>query len=116
MWRWLPLLPLLVGCAGTPSGSSVVNLGCGGEVRLRNLGDVTVEQAYFSAAGPADWGRDVLAPGTLPPGGEQAVAAPPGRNAVRIVFANGRAAGMDAMDVCATPVLSIRPGSLLAER
>lgn len=109
------LLPLLAACAGG-EGGSVATLGCGGEVRLRNIGSMTVEQAYFSPAGPADWGPDLLAPGTLPPGGEKLISARPGRNAVRIVFANGRAAEMPAMDVCATPSLSIQPTGLLASR
>lgn len=115
MKRALLLLPLLAACAGE-GGGSVATLGCGGEVRLRNVGGTAIEQAYFSAAGPADWGRDLLAPGTLPPGGERVVQATPGRNAVRIVFANGRAAEIPAMDVCATPSLSIQPTGLLASR
>jgi hypothetical protein len=42
--------------------------------------------------------------------------ATPGRNAVRIVFANGRAAEMPAIDVCAAPTLSISPTELIAGR
>lgn len=114
MLRLLALLPLLAGCAAAPS--AVSTLGCGGEVRLRNLGSMTVEQAYFRPIASAGWGRDLLAPGTLLPGGETPVVAQPGENAVRIIFANGRAAEMPAMDVCATPILNIQPTSLLAER
>ncbi|UPY37878.1 hypothetical protein [Sediminicoccus sp. KRV36] len=109
------LLPLLAACAGG-GGGSVATLGCGGDVRLRNVGGMTVEQAYFSPAGSSGWGPDLLAPGTLPPGGSQVVRAAPGRNAVRIIFANGRAAEMPAMDVCATPSLNIEPTGLLASR
>jgi len=112
MKRGLLLLPLLAACAG----GEVPSIGCGGEVRLQNAGSVTVEQAYISQAGSANWGRDLLAPGTLPPGADRVVLAMPGRNAVRIVFANGRAAEMAEMDVCATPNLRIRPTELLASR
>lgn len=113
MRRAILLLPLLAACAGE-GGNAVPAIGCSGEVRLRNTGNLTVEQAYFSPSGPGNWGRDLLAPGTIPPGGDRVVMAPPGRNAVRIVFANGRAAEMPAMDVCATPSLSIQPTRLLA--
>jgi len=112
MKRGFLLLPLLAACAG----GEVATIGCGGEVRLRNAGSVAVEQAYISQAGSANWGRDLLAPGTLPPGAERVVQAVPGRNAVRIVFANGRAAEMAALDVCATPNLRIQPAELLASR
>lgn len=116
MKRALFLLPLLAACAGE-GGGSVAMLSCRGEVRLRNVGAMAIEQAYFSPAGPGgNWGRDLLAPETLPPGGERMVQVTPGRNAVRIVFANGRAAEMPAMDVCATPSLSIQPTGLLASR
>ena len=115
MTRAVLLLPLLAACAGGGEGPGAA-LGCGGEVRLRNAGAMAVEQAYFSLAGPANWGRDVLAPGTLPPGEERVVRTTPGRNAVRIVFANGRAAEMTAMDVCGTPGLRITPAGLVAER
>jgi len=116
MKRAFLLLPLLAACAGE-GGGSLTALGCGGEIRLHNVGAMAIEQAYFSPAGPGgNWGRDLLAPDTLPPGGERVVQATPGRNAVRIVFANGRAAEMPAMDVCATPRLSIQPTGLLASR
>lgn len=110
----LLLLPLLAGCAG--GADTVAALGCSGELRLRNQGPMTVEQAFVSARGPGDWGPDLLAPGTLPPGAEQVVRGAPGRNAVRLVFANGRAAEMSALDVCANPNLAIQPSGLLASR
>lgn len=109
------LLPLLAAC-GAGGGDPVASLGCSGELRLRNQGPMTIEQAFVSARGPGDWGPDLLAPGTLPPCGEQVVRGTPGRNAVRIVFANGRAAEIPALDVCATPNLGIRPTGLLASR
>jgi hypothetical protein len=109
------LLPLLAACAGE-GANPAATLGCSGEVRLRNVGSMAVEQAYFSAAGPGQWGRDLLAPTDIPPGGDRAVMVTPGRNAVRIVFANGRAAEMPAMDVCASPTLSIAPNELIASR
>lgn len=111
----LLLLPLLAGCAGA-GGDTVASLGCSGELRLRNQGPMTVEQVFVSPRGPAQWGPDLLAPGTLQPGAEQVVRGGPGRNAVRIVFANGRAAEMLALDVCANPNLSISPTGLLASR
>lgn len=113
--RALLLLPLLAACAGGGAGPAGT-IGCTGEVRLRNIGSMMVEQAYFSAAGPGNWGQDLLAPGTLPAGDDRAVVVTPGRNAVRIVFANGRAAEILAMDVCATSTLSIAPNELVASR
>lgn len=115
MRRALLLLPLLASCAGEAPGPAAM-LGCPGEVRLRNAGPLAVEQAYLSPAGPANWGRDLLAPGTLPPGEERVVRVAPGRHAVRIVFVNGRAAEMAALDVCATPDLRITPTEVLAGR
>lgn len=113
----LLLLPLLAAaCAGGDAANPAATLGCSGEVRLRNIGPMAVEQAFFSPSGPGDWGRDLLAPTDIPPGGDRAVMATPGRNAVRIVFANGRAAEMPAMDVCTTPTLSISPTELIASR
>lgn len=114
--RLLLLLPLLAACAGGEGANSTATLGCSGEVRLRNVGNMAVEQVYFSASGPANWGPDLLAPTDIPPGGDRAVRATPGRNAVRIVFANGRAAELPAMDVCATATLSIAPHELIASR
>ena len=110
MKRSFWLLPLLAACAG----GEVATISCAGEVRLQNAGSLAVEQVYFSAAGPANWGRDLLAPAMLPPGGDHLVQAAPGQNAVRIVFANGRAAELPTMDVCRTPNLRIRPTDLLA--
>jgi len=112
MKRIFLLLPLLAACGG----GEVANIGCSGQVRLQNVGSVVVEQAYLSQGGSADWGRDLLAPGTLPPGAEKVLQAVPGRTAVRLVFANGRAAEMSAMDVCATPNLRIQPTALQASR
>ncbi len=112
MNRGILLLPLLAACAG----GDVANSSCSGQVRLQNAGSVTVEQAYFSTAGSADWGQDLLAPRTLAPGAERVLQGAPGRTAVRIVFANGRAAEMSAMDVCATPNLRIRPTELQPSR
>lgn len=111
----LLLLPLLAGCAGA-GGDAVSTLGCSGELRLRNQGPMTIEQVFVSPRGPAQWGPDLLAPGTLPPGATQVVRGAPGRNAVRIVFANGRAAEMLALDVCGNPNLGISPTGLLASR
>lgn len=117
--RALPLLLILAAC-GAPSspGAPVAGgmaWGCN-ELELRNTAAVTVEQAYFSAAGQADWGQDLLAPATLPPGGVQRVRVRPGSSAARIVFANGRAAEMAGLDVCGAPVLVIQQNSLLAQR
>ena len=114
MLRFLPVLALLSGCASGPQG--VATLGCGGEVQLRNTGQQTVEQAYFRPVGAVDWGQDRLAPGTLPPGAAMTVTANPGINDVRLVFTNGRAAEMPALDICTAPVLTIQPQGLLAGR
>lgn len=112
--RALLLLPLLLAaCTAPPSGGM---MGCDGRIQLRNAAPVAVEQLYVSPAGPSDWGRDHLAPGTLPTGGVQSVVVRPGVNAVRVVFVNGRAAEMAGMDVCANPVLIVQPNGLQASR
>lgn len=108
------LLPLLLAaCAGPPSGGTG---GCDGRIQVRNAAAVAVEQLYVSTAGPSNWGRDHLAPGTLPPGAAQSFAVRPGLNGVRVVFVNGRAAEMAGMDVCANPVLTVQPNGLQAGR
>ncbi|WP_421989659.1 hypothetical protein [Roseococcus sp.] len=108
------LLPLLLAaCAAPPSGGTG---GCDGRIQLRNASSLAVEQLYVSTAGPADWGRDLLAPGHLPAGATQTVMARSGLNAVRVVFANGRAAEMAGMDVCANPILTVLPNGLQAGR
>lgn len=113
----LLLLPLLAAaCAGGEGANPAATLGCSGQVLLRNIGPMAVEQAYFSPTGPGQWGPDLLAPADIPPGGDRTVMATPGRNAVRIVFANGRAAEMPAMDVCSSGTLSISPTELVASQ
>lgn len=111
--RALLLLPILAACAAPPSGGMV---GCDGRIQLVNAAPVAVEQLYVSAAGPSDWGRDVLAPGTLAPGATQTVAVRPGINAVRLVFVNGHAAEMPGLDVCANPVLTVQRDGFQAGR
>ncbi|MBS7813532.1 hypothetical protein [Roseococcus pinisoli] len=112
--RALLLLPLLLAaCVAPPPGSLG---GCDGRIQLRNASPVAVEQLYVSAAGPADWGRDQLSPGTLSSGAARDVVARPGLNAVRVVFVNGRAVEMAGLDVCATPVLTVQPNGLQASR
>lgn len=110
--RALLLLLFLAACAAPSPGG----LGCDGRIEVRNAARQAIEQLYLSPAGPSDWGRDLLAPGTLPPGGTLPVTARPGINAVRVVFINGRAAEMAAMDVCAAPILTIQPNGLQAGR
>ncbi len=113
----LLLLPLLAaGCAGGDAANPAATIGCSGQVLLRNIGPMAVEQAFFSPAGPGNWGRDLLAPADIPPGGDRTVMTTPGRNAVRIVFANGRAAEIAAMDVCTSGTLTISPTELIASQ
>lgn len=108
------LLPLLLAaCAAPPPGSLG---GCDGRIQLRNASPTAIEQLYVSPSGPSAWGPDLLAPGTLPPGGSRSVQARPGVNGVRVVFVNGRAAEMAGMDVCANPTLTVQPNGLQAGR
>ncbi|MBS7791544.1 hypothetical protein KTR66_16195 [Roseococcus sp. SDR] len=117
MRNTLLLLPLIAAaCAGGEGTNPAASIGCSGQVLLRNIGPMAVEQAFFSAAGPGNWGRDLLTPTDIPPGGDRTVMATPGRNAVRIVFANGRAAEMPAMDVCTSGTLTISPTELIASQ
>lgn len=113
MWRVLPLL-LLAGCVaaggGAPGGR------CEAVLQVRNGAGQAIEQLYVSGAGPAAWGRDRLAPSTLPPGGmvETRTGAEP--QAVRVVFVDGSAIEMGGLEVCATPRLRVGPRSLQPER
>lgn len=112
--RSLLLLPLLLAaCAAPPSGGSG---GCSGQLDVRNAASSGVEQLYVSTTGPSDWGRDHLAPSTLPPGAARSITVRPGLNSVRVVFVNGRATEMAGMDVCATPVLTVQSNGLQVGR
>ncbi len=112
MWRALPLL-LLAGCVASGGG---VGPRCDAVLRVSNGAGMAVEQLYVSATGPASWGRDILAPDILPPGGtvETRTGAEP--QAVRVVFVDGSAVEMTGLEVCATPALRVGPRSLLPGR
>ncbi|MDB5413701.1 MAG: hypothetical protein JWR10_2036 [Rubritepida sp.] len=105
---------MLAACAAPPRSGGTG--GCDGQVQIRNLAPVAVEQLYVSPTGPTNWGRDFFATTSLLPGATQTVRVQPGDNAVRVVFVNGRAAEIAAMDVCATPILTIQPNGLLVGR
>lgn len=113
MWRALPLL-LLAGCVA--SGGGAPGPRCDAVLRVSNGAGQAIEQLYVSGTGPGAWGRDVLAPNILPPGGmvETRTGAEP--QAVRVVFVDGSAIEMAGLEVCATPGLRVGPRSLLPQR
>ncbi|MFL1463931.1 hypothetical protein ACI6QG_17100 [Roseococcus sp. DSY-14] len=105
--RALPLLLLLAACAAP--GAAPPALRCDGSLTVRNRSGAEVEQLFVNG------GADLLAPATLRPGAQRAVPAQRGPgNAVRVVFADGRAAEIAGLDSCETPGLDVLPGALQA--
>ncbi|MBK1657754.1 hypothetical protein [Paracraurococcus ruber] len=106
MRAWpLVVLPLLVGCA----------TGGGCETVLANASGRVVEQVYLARAGEA-WGRDLAAPGQVAPGGTLPLRfAGQGSHALRIVWADGRAAEMPAVEACKVQRITVRDTELVGE-
>jgi len=113
MHRLLPLL-LLTGCVAAGGGAPGAR--CDAVLRVSNQAGQAVEQLYVSGAGPGAWGRDRLAPNTLPPGGVFTTPTGAEPQSVRVVFVDGSAIEMGGLEVCATPGLRVGPRSLLPER
>lgn len=101
----LPLvggLALLAGCEAATTG------GCGArEVTLRNASALPIEQAYGGNGTAGGWGAELLGPTDLAPGASRPLRLPAGAKAVRLVWANGRAAEMHGVDLCAISSLTL---------
>jgi hypothetical protein len=105
---------LLLGACAAP-GPDAVPRGCDGRITLTNIAPQGVEQFYASRAGAADWGPDRLDAAGVPPGATRGFALTPGRNSLRIVFGNGRAAEIGNVDICGTPRVTVSEGGIAAQ-
>jgi hypothetical protein len=81
---------------------------------VTNAAPQAVEQLYASRAGGVDWGRDRLDAAGVPAGATRGFAVTPGRNSLRIVFSNGRAAEIANVDVCGTPRVTVTEQGIVA--
>ncbi|MBL6456243.1 hypothetical protein JMJ55_12990 [Belnapia sp. T6] len=100
------LLLALAACAGRG--------GCGADgAVVENASALAVEQLHLAPAGTEGWGTDLLAQADLPSGGRLPIRLTgPGRQALRVVWVNGRAAEMRDIDACTTRRITILDGSL----
>lgn len=107
-FRAIGALALLAGCTAQTQG------GCGARsLPLDNRSALPVEQAYAGDGAPGGWGPDLLRPADLPPGARRVLALPAGARALRLVWANGRAAEMHGVDLCAVSALTLTETGLL---
>lgn len=107
----LLLVPLaLAGCGGGAAGCRPA------EAQATNASAAPVEQLYL-APDAAAWSTDRLGPEGLPPGASRPIrlAGGPGRLALRVVWADGRAAELPGIDGCTTRRLLILDDGLRAE-
>ncbi|WP_187830459.1 hypothetical protein [Siccirubricoccus phaeus] len=103
-------------CAGGPFAFGQAPAGEVRRVTLRNLMPRTIEQLYLSPPDDDDWGEDRLGETLLPAGASHAVEFAGGCRAdLRIVFDNRAAEERREVDICATPVIALRPGWTAAE-
>ncbi len=106
-WVLAPLLLLPVAaCGGGGRGCSAT---------LANASGQPIEQVYLARAGNA-WGRDLVAPGEVPPGGTLPLRfGTEGSHGVRVVWANGRAAELQGVNACRMTRVTVRDAELQAE-
>ena len=84
---------------------------------LVNRHAAAVEEVYASSVDETDWGDDRLAGTALERGARQEVTLRgPCQIDLRIVFGNGGAEERRNIDICATTMVVLRPGWVLAER
>lgn len=105
-------LALLAGCAAPGSPSA-----CGArDVTLRNASALAIEQAYGGNGQPDGWGRDLLGSTELAAGASRTIRLPAGAQAVRLVWANGRAAEMHGVDLCGLATFTLTDQALHGDR
>ncbi len=85
-------------------------------VTLVNRHGAILQEAYASAADSDDWGPDRLGAGVLEIGDRQLITLPSQGCEIdlRVVFPNGGAEERRGVDVCAIPVVVVRPGWTIA--
>jgi hypothetical protein len=88
---------------------------CDTSFRVVNNSTMTVERLFFSHATRGNWGADQLGQNVLPPGRSASYrAANTGAYDFRVVFANGRAAELRGVNVCAASTIIVTNGGLRA--
>ncbi len=77
----------------------------------------TIAQVFLIAPDPDDWGEDQLGDATLAPGARQEVSVTSGCTVdLRIVFDSDAAEERRGIDLCASSLVLLRPGWVVAER
>jgi len=95
--------------APTSSGS------CDTSFRVINNSSATIERLFFSHASQNGWGNDQLGQAVLAPGRSQGYrAANPGAYDFRVVWANGRAAELRGVNICAASNIIVSNSGLSA--
>ncbi|WP_376088322.1 hypothetical protein ACE7GA_15910 [Roseomonas sp. CCTCC AB2023176] len=115
-------LGFLAACAQEPQRvvvvqqpATVVRPACDTSFRVYNASSLRVDQLYFSHSSLGGWGSDQLGQSVLPPGRTVSYrAANTGRYDFRVVWANGRAAELRGVNVCAASQITVTNGGLRA--
>jgi hypothetical protein len=110
---------LLGACVPPPTGQSVVVVPvqtCNSAFSVVNNSSVVVHQLYFSHSSLGSWGNDQLGSSVLQPGRYVNYrASNAGNYDFRIVWANGRAAEIRQVNVCAASRIIVTNAGLRAQ-
>lgn len=88
---------------------------CDSRFTVVNASGMTVQELYFSHSSRRDWGADQLGQNVIPPGQSMAFrAGSAGLYDFRAVWANGNAAELRDVDVCAYGQIRVGRGGLSA--
>jgi hypothetical protein len=101
--------------AQPPGDGAAASGGCDPRFRVVNASGLPVERLFFSPANLNAWGADQLGDRMLPPGRTLGFAAAnPGAYDFRVVWTNGQAAELRAVNLCTASNIVITNGSLNA--
>ena len=102
--------PQVIYQQAAPAGAS-----CDTSFRVINNSSAVVERLFFSSANQNGWGNDQLGDAVLAPGRSQGYrAANPGAYDFRVVWANGRAAELRGVNICAASNIIVTNSGLSA--
>jgi hypothetical protein len=107
----------LAACQQEPQRTVVMvpSQACDTSFRVVNNSSGTVERLYFSSSRQAGWGNDQLGSAVLPPGRVASYrAANTGNYDFRVVWANGRAAELMAVNICRASQITVTDRGLFA--
>jgi hypothetical protein len=89
--------------------------GCEGELQVVNASSRTVDRLFLARLSLEGWGNDRLGQEVLRPGRSARYrATASGRQDVRVIWADGRAAELRQVDPCATGTIRVEDGGLKA--